>query len=145
MRPIPKILISSLLTISLSSCFYSTEYVAKYDIAPTTNPTQTESDIREVIQNISSSHKLTPSTKFVDSDTLAFFGKPYHYFKYWTSTQNDLLILTLAYHGSFGKRKSPPYQDMLQQLSDSLNQKFSVSKIEIDEDSNRKMGKKEKH
>jgi hypothetical protein len=76
--------------------------------------------------------------KFSQTDTLGYFGDPYHYFKFWTSSKDSIIRLNLDYHGQFGKRKSPPYDTFLSQLTVILNQNFSVTLYEVDEKSNRK-------
>lgn len=144
MKLVTKILLISCLTIFLSSCFYSTKYVVKYDINTKTDINQTELDIREVVKSISSQHDLLLDEKYDQTDTLGYFGSPYHYFKYWTSTKDTTIRLTLNYNGSFGKQKSPPYENMLNQLTEDLNRKFIVHNIEIHEKSNRKLSRKNK-
>jgi hypothetical protein len=131
------ILIFSISTV-LTSCFYSTKYIAKYNISPTKSNEQTILDIRETINNLSQEYNLMVDNKFSQTDTLGYFGDPYHYFKFWTSSKDSIIRLNLDYHGQFGKRKSPPYDTFLSQLTVILNQNFSVTLYEVDEKSNRK-------
>jgi hypothetical protein len=68
-----------------------------------------------------------------------YFGKPYHHFKVYTitiDTNREKIILN--YNGSFGSRKNPPYEQLLQSITDSIEQKFNLIDIEISEESNNK-------
>jgi hypothetical protein len=138
MRPIKKIILIVSITIGLTSCFYSTNYVVTYHISSTTEIEQTTLALRKTIADLSLAHKLTVDNKYAQTDTFGFFGNPYHYFKYWTDNQDSTITLTLKYNGVFGKRKSPPYDTLLTQLSTLLNQEFNVTNVELQEKSNRK-------
>lgn len=142
MRPYIRILMLSILTTGLTSCLYSTRYVATYEIQPTVNINQTDIEIRETVNKLSGEHKLTTDDKYNQTDTLGYFGKPYHYFKYWTSKQDTVIKLTLHYNGVFGNQSHPPYETMLEQLTADLKNQFNVLDSEIDEESNKKLGRK---
>jgi len=135
-------LLTLVFLLGFSSCFYSTRYVAKYDIKNSQFAGKTKAEILEQINNLSNDYQLQEDVKFNGTDTLGFFGSPYHYFKFWTVNKDSLLTLNLIYYGSFGNRKSPPYETFLSQVSDSLNQNFNVIKTSINEKSNRKTKKK---
>ncbi|NQY67087.1 MAG: hypothetical protein HRT72_05105 [Flavobacteriales bacterium] len=122
----------------LTSCFYSTKYVVKYDIIESTKSGQAREEILNQINILAVKHKLQKDKKFSKTDTLGFFGSPYHYFKFWTDNNDVVVILNLKYNGSFGNRKNPPYDSLLSQLTDSLNQNFNVTNIQINEETNRK-------
>ena len=110
----------------LSSCFYSTTCIVKYDIENSSNSEQTRTEIYQQINKLASEYQLLKDNKFSDTDTLGFFGDPYHYFKFWTNNNDSMLTLNLDYGGSFGSRKKPPYDNLLSQLTDSINQHFNV-------------------
>lgn len=131
-----------ILTTGLTSCFYSTKYVATYHIQPTTNIDQTAKEVRTAIEKLSLENNLMIDKKYTNTDTLGYFGNPYHYFKYWTSKQDSTLRLSLNYYGAFGNRKQPPYETMLNQLTENLNSQFNVVDSKIDEESNRKLKRK---
>ena len=130
-----------ILTAGLSSCFYSTKYVAEYKIRPHVNINETDKEIKSSIHKLSKDHELLTDKKYNQTDTLGYFGTPYHYFKFWTSKQDSVITLTIKYNGAFGIRKSPPYQNMLNQLSDNLSSEFNLLESEINEESNRKLKK----
>lgn len=130
--------IFSLLTTSLSSCFYSTNYVAKYDITPTSTVDRVDAEIRETIIAFSEEYSLVSDEKYQQTDTLGFFGQADHYFKYWTTKQGNTIRLMVNYTGSMGGKQQPSYDKMLNQLTEHLNLKYNVSTTEISERSTRK-------
>ena len=138
MKRARNIILTLYLSIGLSSCLYQTSYLAKYDIKNSSNSGQSKIEIREQINRLSIEHQLQKDNKFIGTDTLGFFGSPYHYFKFWTSNNDSIMTLNLKYNGNFGSKKNPPYGNLLSQLTDSLNQIFNVTNIEIIEESNRK-------
>ncbi len=137
-----KILALVALTTGMTSCFYSTKYVAEYKIRNNAKTNETRKKIENVIINLSEDYELMTDKKYYETDTLGYFGNPYHYFKYWTSKQDTVISLTLNYNGAFGKRKQPPYESMLNQLTNDLNAQFRVLDLEISEKSNGKLKSK---
>ena len=136
-----KLFVLFILTTGLSSRFYSTRYTAEYKIRPQVDIEKTDKEIKSSIHKLSENHELLTDDKYNETDTLGYFGTPYHYFKFWTSKQDTVITLTLKYNGAFGSRKSPPYQNMLNKLSEHLSSKFNLLESEINEESNRKLKK----
>lgn len=139
-----KIFVLVALLTGMTSCFYSTKYVAEYQIKTNPDISETQKEIENIVVNLSEDYELMTDKKYNETDTLGYFGNPYHYFKYWTSKQDTVISLTLNYNGVFGKRKQPPYESMLNQLTDDLNDKFKVLDLEVLEKSNRKLKRKKK-
>lgn len=137
-----KMLVMLALTTGMTSCFYSTKYVAEYKIRTKADINETEKQIKNVVINLFQDYELMTDNKYKETDTLGYFGNPYHYFKYWTFKNDSIITLTLNYNGAFGNRKQPPYDHMLNQLSDQLAHKFKVLSTEINEESNRKLKRK---
>ena len=83
-------------------------------------------------------NQLIKDNTFKGTDTLGFYGSPYHYFKFWFEQQNNQFTIKLNYDGSFGSRKNPPYRSFLQNLSDSIQANFNLIKSDIKETNNAK-------
>ena len=123
----------------MTSCgFYSATYVAKY----TLQETKTRENAREIsidfINKLADKNSLSKDTKYNDTDTLAFFGKPYHYFKFWFEQKEDNPVFYLDYWGMFGSRKKIPYRNLFDELNVFLNTSFIVLEKDIKDENNAK-------
>ncbi|MFY8020810.1 MAG: hypothetical protein ACOVP1_06420 [Bacteroidia bacterium] len=83
-------------------------------------------------------NQLIKDNTFKGIDTLGFYGRPYHYFKFWFEQQNNQFTIKLNYNGSFGSRKNPPYRSFLQNVSDSIQSNFTLINSDIKETNNAK-------
>jgi hypothetical protein len=83
-------------------------------------------------------NQLRKDSTLKGTDTLGFYGSPYHYFKFWFEQQNNQITIKLNYDGSFGSRKNPPYRSFLQNLNDSILANFTLINIDIKETNNAK-------
>jgi hypothetical protein len=122
----------------LSSCLYSVKYVAKYEI-DTSEKKYDKALIQNIFEHQPKEHLLYRDIEYDVADTLVYFGKPYHHFKVYTiaiDTNHEKVIL--IYNGSFGSKKNPPYEQLLQSITDSIEQKFNLINIDINEESNKK-------
>jgi ABC-type transport system involved in multi-copper enzyme maturation permease subunit len=127
-----------LIILFLSSCLYSTKYIANY----TVQNKSTEKSIKDVsigfINQLAQKNQLRKDSTLKGTDTLGFYGSPYHYFKFWFEQQNNQITIKLNYDGSFGSRKNPPYRSFLQNLNDSILANFTLINIDIKETNNAK-------
>jgi hypothetical protein len=119
-------------------CLYSTKYIANY----TVQNKSTEKSIKDVsigfINQLAQKNQLRKDSTLKGTDTLGFYGSPYHYFKFWFEQQNNQITIKLNYDGSFGSRKNPPYRSFLQNLNDSILANFTLINIDIKETNNAK-------
>lgn len=134
------IFISIAITIllSLSSCFYSTKYIATYTFQNNSKESNSKEIASKIINQLAQKNQLSKDPTFNSTDTLGFYGSPYHYFKFWFEQQNNQFKIRLNYDGSFGSRKNPPYRSFLQNLSDSIQANFTLINSDIKETNNAK-------
>jgi hypothetical protein len=110
-----------IILLSLSSCFYSTKYIATYTFQNNSKESNSKEIATKFIKQLAEKNQLIKDSEFKGSDTLGFYGRPYHYFKFWFEQQNNQFTIKINYDGSFGSRKNPPYRSFLQNLSDIPN------------------------
>lgn len=134
------IFISIAITIllSLSSCFYTTKYIATYTFQNNSKESNSKEIASKIINQLAQKNQLSKDPTFNSTDTLGFYGSPYHYFKFWFEQQNNQFTIRLNYDGSFGSRKNPPYRSFLQNLSDSIQANFTLINSDIKETNNAK-------
>ena len=123
----------------MASCgFYSATYVATY----TLQNKKTNEDTKEIsidfINTLADKNSLSKDPRYNDTDTLAFFGRPYHYFKFWFEQKDNDPVFKLDYWGMFGSRKNIPYANLFNELNGFLNENFVVIEQEIKEENNAK-------
>lgn len=120
----------------LTSCFYSGNYSASY----TVKNKQADKNAKEIsidfVNQLAVKNSLINDAKFIGTDTLGFFGKPYHYFKFWFEQRDSSTVVKLDYHGSFGSRKNEPYQDLFNELNDFMKANFIILEQDIKEENN---------
>jgi hypothetical protein len=130
-----KIILVALIFI-LTSCFYSGKYIANYTI----QNKQTVKNAKEIsidfINQLAKKNLLSTDSRFNGIDTLGFFGRPYHYFKFWFEQRDSNTIVILDYYGNFGSRKNQPYRDFFIELNDFLKENFIILEQEIVEENN---------
>ncbi len=124
--------------LSLSSCFYSTKYIATYTFQNNSKESNSKEIATKFIKQLAEKNQLIKDNTFKGSDTLGFYGRPYHYFKFWLEQQDNQFTIKLNYDGSFGSRKNPPYRSFLQNLSDSIQTNFTSVNSDIKETNNAK-------
>jgi hypothetical protein len=132
-------LFAALLFSGLSSCIYSTKYVATYSVEPQITLESTATQLKGIVAKLADDQDLKPKAKKSDVNTQVFNGKTCHKFKFTTSEADTATVLTLNYRGLFGSRETPPYDTFLINLTDSINASFSSVTFEATEKSNRKM------
>jgi hypothetical protein len=119
----------------LTSC-YSTKYLATYAVqSKTTNTIEVST---KFIDKLADKNELTKDNKFIGTDTLGFYGKPYHYFTFSFEQKDSQTIIKLDYWGTYGSRRNPPYRDLLQNITDSIQANFTLLDKDIKEQNNAK-------
>ncbi len=129
---------SFVMILSLSSCFYSTKYIATYTFQNNSKESNSKEIAAKFIKQLAEKNQLIKDNTFKGIDTLGFYGRPYHYFKFWFEQQNNQFTIKLNYNGSFGSRKNPPYRSFLQNVSDSIQSNFTLINSDIKETNNAK-------
>ena len=126
---------------TMTSCgFYSAKYLATYTLQNTKN----NEDIKEVsinfINNLANKNSLSKDTRsrYNDTDTFAFFGRSYHYFKFWFEQKENDPVLKLDYWGMYGSRKKIHYAGLFNELNVFLNENFTILEQEIKAENNAK-------
>ncbi len=110
----------------ISSCFHSKNYQATFTIQ-NTNPEYNTKDLSvNIINQLAEQNELTKDPKYAGTDTIGYFGRPYHYFKFWVEPTNNPKMIKLDYWGMYSNKKKPPYQDFLNILTDSLRSNFTI-------------------
>ena len=123
----------------MTSCgFYSATYVATYTLKDTVNSENTREISIDFINNLADKNALSKDTRYNGTDTLAFFGKPYHYFKFWLEQKDNNQIFQLDYWGMFGSRKKIPYRGLFNELDDFFSANFVVLERDIKDENNAK-------
>ncbi|MFY8108851.1 MAG: hypothetical protein ACOVO9_07660 [Bacteroidia bacterium] len=131
-------IIAFVIIVSLSSCFYTTKYIATYTFQDNSKESNPKEIAAKIINQLAQKNQLSKGPTLNSIDTLVFYGRPYHYFKFWFEQQNNQFTIRLNYDGSFGSRKNPPYRSFLQNLSDSIQANFTLIKSDIKETNNAK-------
>jgi hypothetical protein len=123
----------------MTSCgFYSAMYKATYTIQSTKNSENTREISIDFINNLADKNSLSKDTRYNDTDTLAFFGKPYHYFKFWLEQNDSNTVFNLDYWGMFGSRKIIHYSNLFNELNNFVNINFIILEQDIKEKNNAK-------
>ncbi len=116
-----------------TSC-HTIEYSAIYEIKRTGINSGSIEKFSTLIQQVARQSKvyLVRDEKYKSNDTIAYFGQPYHYFKF-VITQKDTqrVVVKLDYHGSLGKKGL--YKTFLNTMSDSIHANFNIIKAETKE------------
>jgi len=118
----------------LTSCVYSAKYVATYTVQDKNKNTK-EITIK-FINQLADKNSLSKDTKYNGIDTLGFYGRPYHYFKFWFDQKDNNVVVKLDYWGNFGSRKNKPYQDFFNELNDFMKENFIIIEQDIKEENN---------
>lgn len=126
------------LLLLLTSCFYSTKYLATYTVQSKTSATNTIAVSTKFINKLADKNELTKDRKFIGTDTLGFYGNPYHYFTFSFEQKDTQTVIKLDYWGIYGSRKNPPYRDLLQNIMDSIQTNFILVDKDIKEQNNAK-------
>ena len=125
--------------LGLTSCIYSTKYVASYEVEPQITVKSTAEALNNIMGEVANEHALKEKKKKASKpETTVYKGKFCHKFKFKTEETVSSTILSLSYRGMFGKRSNPPYDTFLTSLNDSINASFTNVVTEISEISNRK-------
>lgn len=125
----------------LTSCFYSGKYIAAYTVQ-NRQPDQNAKELSiDFINQLAAKNSLNKDPKFNGIDTLGFYGRPYHYFKFWFVQRDSSTIVKLDYWGTFGSRKKQPYKDLFNELNDFMKRNFIIIEQDIKEENNSKTNK----
>lgn len=124
----------------LTSC-YSTTYLATYTVQSKTSATNAIEVSTKFIDKLADKNELAKDNKFIGTDTLGFYGKPYHYFTFTYKQKDSQTIIKLDYWGVYGSRRNPPYRDLLQNITDSMQANFILLDKVIQEQNNAKRKK----
>lgn len=124
--------------LSLSSCFFTTKYIATYTFQNNSKESNSKEIATRIIKQLAEKNQLIKDNTFKGTDTLGFYGRPYHYFKFWFEQQDNQFTIKLNYDGSFGSRKNPPYRSFLQNVGDSIQANFTLINSDIKETNNAK-------
>ena len=123
----------------LTSCgFYSAKYVATYTLKDTKSNEETREISHNFINSLADKNSLSKDSRFNETDTLAFFGKPYHYFKFWLEQKDNNYVFKLDYWGMYGSRKRIPYRNLFDELNEFLNSNFTILEQDIKDVNNAK-------
>jgi hypothetical protein len=131
-----KILLVGILFLMTSCGFYSATYVARYTLQDTRTSEDTKELSVDFINNLADKNSLIKDSRYNDTDTLAFFGKPYHYFKFWLEKKDNNPVFQLNYWGIFSSREKIPYRGLFNELDDFLNTNFIVLERDIKDENN---------
>lgn len=118
--------------IVLSACFHSTRYVASYTVHGNNQENNTKELATNFIHQLADKKSLTEDTKYKGTDTIGFYGRPYHYFKFWFDNKDSNTTIQLDYSGTHSSKKNP-YNDFFTELNNFMNENFIMLKQEIKE------------
>jgi hypothetical protein len=118
----------------LTSCIYSANYIATY----TVQDKNTKEVSINFINQLADNNSLSKDNKYNGIDTLGFYGRPYHYFKFWFEQKDTNILVKLDYWGNFSSRKNKPYQEFFIELNDFMNNNFIIIEQNIKEENNSK-------
>lgn len=118
----------------LHSCMYPVRYTAQYHIA-SAKSSDVRSEVDAFFQNrsrLNAKLLLSKDERMLATDTLGYYGRPYHYFKVWTTADGENnTLLSVDYTGYFHYRYKTAYKRLLSDLNDSIRSGFDVQKLSI--------------
>lgn len=116
------------------SCMYPVRYTAQYHIT-SAKSSEVRNEVDTFFQHRSDMNPkllLSKDERMLATDTLGYYGRPYHYFKVWTSVDNENnTLLSVDYTGYFRYRYKTAYKRLLRDLNDSIRSGFDVQKLSI--------------
>lgn len=127
------------LLLLITSCSYSISYRATYTIQ-NSSPNIQEL-LRNDIQKLADNNKLSEDNRYFNTDTIGYYGKPYHYFKFWIEKKDSLTLLNLYYWGTSIGSGKPTYDSFLTNLNDSIQSKYTPISKDAKQDVHPKPGK----
>jgi hypothetical protein len=122
-----------------TSCSYSTRYIATYTIQKSS--TKDKEIATSFIQTLADRNELYKDPKYFGTDTIGYFGKPYHYFKFCVGQKDSLTFINLNYSGTTIGSRKPPYRDFIDNFNDSIQIIFKVKSFDIKETDNQRQRK----
>jgi len=123
----------------MTSCgIYSAKYEATYTLQNTENNENTRKSSIDFINYLAGKNSLTKDSRFNNTDTLAFYGRPYHHFKFWFEQKDNNQVFRFDYWGMYGNRKKPLYRDLFKELDDFLNINFIILEQSIKDENDSK-------
>ena len=124
------ILIGTLL-IFASAC-HTIQYTARYDVKSKDSINSQRQTAEKFINRLADKYDLTEDKKYNNTDTLGYYGDPYHYFKF-TFDNKGLTngTITLDYWGMSSRKNR--YKEFLTTLTDSIQTNFILLKQDIKE------------
>ena len=126
-----KFIIVGTLLVTTFAC-HSIHYIATYDIQNKRPENSQRQTAEKFINHLANKYDLTEDKKYNNTDTLGYFGRPYHYFKFTFDNkgQTDGAI-TLDYWGMSSRKNT--YRELLNALTDSIQTNFIILKKDIKE------------
>jgi hypothetical protein len=121
-----------------TSCMYSAKHIATYTIRNKNAEKDTKELSVEFINQLAERNHLSKDPKYNGIDTIGFFGKPYHYFKFWFEEIDNNLMVKLDYWGNYGSKRNKPYSDLFVELHDFMETNFIILEHEIKEETSSK-------
>lgn len=122
----------------LTSCMYSGKYVASYAVDTDISCKEMKDVSIDYINQLADKYALDNiEPQYNASDTLIFYGQPYHSFKFWFEKE-EKCILKVSYYGVFGNRRQDPYADFFFELDAFMKENFANVEVQVDKESNAK-------
>jgi hypothetical protein len=126
-----KSLIAGTLLVAISACD-SIRYIAQYDIQSKGQANSQRQTAEKFINQLADKYELKADTKYNNTDTLGYYGKPYHYFRFSFENKGQMDgTITLDYWG--GPARTNTYRELLNALTDSVQTNFILLKKDIKE------------
>jgi hypothetical protein len=122
----------------LDSCIFSGKYIASYRVMAKNTKKSTKEIYTDYINHLAAKNKFIIDSKYNGTDTLGYYGQPYHYFKFWLEVSEGDTVLRIDYYGSFGSRRNQPYKELFNELNSFMNENFIIIEKEINEENNAK-------
>jgi hypothetical protein len=115
----------------LSSCVYSAKYLASYSVQNKITDNETKEISIDFFNQLADKYSLSKDAKYNGNDTIGYFGRPYHYFKFWFEQRENTTIVILDYWGMYGSRKNQPYRKLFEELDNFMKTKFIIIEQDI--------------
>ena len=116
----------------LSSC-RTISYVAEYEITCVDTTISNRELTERIFMHLADEHGLSLNDKYKESDTLGYFGRPYHSFRFiYTDSVANNGTVRLDYWDYYGL-KERPYTSLLSNLTDSIEANFIIKTKTITE------------
>ena len=119
------------LLIFTSAC-QTIHYTARYDIKSKDSINSQGQTAKKIISHLANKYDLKEDKKYNTPDTIGYFGRPYHYFKFTFDNNGQIDgAITLDYWGVSSRKNT--YREFLNTLTDSIQTNFTILKRDIKE------------